>query len=283
MEKPLKSLLAVLCLAAWLGACSTAPMQTSATTGVQQVDAVERLGTQWGDEVRSRVSNVDLRRTTATPIAETAIHYADKLYQGRRITTIALVAGKIELSVHSDRQALPLVRDGNRYYLQGRAGSAYQLVYRNQSGNTYEIVASVDGLDVISGQPASRESGGYVLQPHDTLTIEGFRKSDDAVASFIFTKPHDAYAAHTPAGDVRNTGIIGTAVYELYDPNAQPTHSCVCHGYPAGISGRRLRAAAALAASCPQKKPDCRPAFFVALAPQLRMTPLRQLVSTALP
>ena len=77
----------------------------------------ERLGTGWGDEVDSRVSRVHLRRTSATPIDETAIRYANKAYQGRSINSIALAAGKIELAVRSDRRALPLVRDGNHYYL----------------------------------------------------------------------------------------------------------------------------------------------------------------------
>lgn len=229
MKKQLGSLLASFCLAALLIACSRAPQhiqekqQVQQTASVQKAAAAERLGTQWGDEVRSNVSNVDLRRTTATPIAETVVHYAGKSYQGRRVTAIALAAGKIDFSVQSDRRALPLVRDGSHYYLQGAAGAAYQPVYRNRSSNTYEIVASVDGLDVINGRAASRNSSGYVLYPHDTLIIEGFRKSDSAVASFIFSKPGDAYAANTLADDARNIGVIGTVVYELYDPSARTT------------------------------------------------------------
>ena len=114
-----------------------------------------------------------------------------------------------------------MYRDGSQYYLKGEAGQAYRLVYRNNSSKTYEIVASVDGLDVINGSRASRTNGGYVLHPNQRLVIEGFRKNNNAVAAFIFSKPNDSYAANTPNGDVNNTGIIGTAVYELYDPNAR--------------------------------------------------------------
>lgn len=190
----------------------------SAMAAPQQARGHERLGTQWGDEVRSPVTQVDLRRVSATPVDEVALRYADKTYQGRQINHIALVAGKVELAVQSDGRALVMVRDGGQYYVQGRDGQAYQLVYRNRDDKTYEIVASVDGLDVISGQKASRQLGGYVLKPRSTLVIEGFRKSRDAVASFIFSKPADAYAAHTPAGSMANTGIIGSVVYELTDP-----------------------------------------------------------------
>ena len=206
--------------AALLSACASPSVQhaTQPSNSIQTAARSERLGTGWGDEVDSRVSRVHLRRTSATPIDETAIRYANKTYQGRSINSIALAAGKIELSVRSDRRALPLVRDGNHYYLQGQAGQAYQLVYRNRSNDTYEIVASVDGLDVINGQNASRQNAGYVLHPHASLVIEGFRKSDTAVASFIFSSPADSYAANSAAQAPHNTGIIGTAVYKLYDP-----------------------------------------------------------------
>lgn len=196
------------------GAIMAAPHGAAA----QKAVAGERLGTQWGDEVDSYVTQVDLQRVSGTPLDEIALRYADKDYQGRSIRRISLAAGKVELSVQSDGRALAMVRDGGQYYVRGRDGQAYQLVYRNLSGNTYEIVASVDGLDVISGQSASRKAGGYVLRPHDTLVIEGFRKSDSAVASFVFSRPADAYAANTPAGSIRNTGIIGTVVYELRNP-----------------------------------------------------------------
>ena len=203
-----------------LSACASPSVQhaTQPSNSIQTAARSERLGTGWGDEVDSRVSRVHLSRTSDTPIDETAIRYANKAYQGRSINSIALAAGKIELAVRSDRRALPLVRDGNHYYLQGQAGQAYQLVYRNRSNDTYEIVASVDGLDVINGRNASRQNAGYVLHPYASLVIEGFRKSDTAVASFIFSSPADSYAANSAAQAPHNTGIIGTAVYKLYDP-----------------------------------------------------------------
>ena len=99
--------------------------------------------------------------------------------------------------------------------------------YKNNSNTTYEIVASVDGLNVLNGRAASRQDAGYVLRPRGELTIEGFRKDDNTVAAFTFGAPQDAYAAHSAHGSVQNTGIIGTVVYELQGdtprtPNAFP-------------------------------------------------------------
>ena len=207
---------AVLLLTLLAGCSSGTDMQAPS---VQDTAESERLGTKWGDDVNSQVTTVDLHRVTEEPIEQMQVNYADKSYQGRALNSRSLVAGKIDFSVATDMGALPLYRDAGNYYLQGQSGEAYRLVYRNNSANTYEIVASVDGLNVLNGSTASRYDSGYVLNPNDDLVIEGFRKSQDAVASFIFSKPEDAYAANTESCSITNTGVIGTVIYELYDPS----------------------------------------------------------------
>ena len=179
----------------------------------------EQLGTRWGDDISSSVTEVDLVRRSSTPIAEAQIRYADKNYRGREINSISIASGKISLSIVDDRgNQLPLYREGQSYCLAGRDGQSYQLHYENKSNQTFEIVASVDGLDVINGQSASRSNSGYVLSAHSSLSIEGFRKSQSAVASFTFSQPEEAYAANSSSGSIYNTGIIGTVVYELEAP-----------------------------------------------------------------
>lgn len=226
-----------------LGGCSSSPsmqqetadavQSTQAEASVQDATASERLGTQWGDDVDSAVTTVDLRRTSDEPIDQMQVAYADKNYQGRALNSRSLVAGKVDFSVSADSGQLPLYRDAGNYYLQGKAGQAYRLVYRNNSANTYEIVASVDGLNVLDGSTASRYDSGYVLEPNDDLVIEGFRKSQSAVASFIFSKPDNAYAANTDSGSIENTGVIGTVIYELYDPKQSRPKSKQPQAFPA--------------------------------------------------
>lgn len=219
-------------LAAILAACSQqsplseAPATAESEIANQSVETAEKLGTSWGDEVQSSVHSVDLRRVTKNPLAEGVLNYSVKDYRGKKINSISLAAGKVELSVQSDNGDLfPIFRDGSNYFLQGKDGQSYRLVYKNNSNKTLEIVASVDGLDVVSGQAASRYSDGYVLYPHDSLVIEGFRKSDDAVASFVFSNPEDSYAANSDKGSIKNTGVIGTAIFELYDPTQKNSES----------------------------------------------------------
>lgn len=237
--------------------CSTIPQQAlmhnysrqsgmhNYLTSTQTAAAgTERLGTTWGDEISSSVRSVDLRRIDQTPVAQTQLNYADKYYYGQQINSMSLLGGKVEMSVLADRGTLPIYRDNGQYYLQGNAGQAYRLHYTNNSDRTYEIVASVDGLNVINGEAASRSASGYVLQPHDDLTIRGFRKSQDAVASFIFSTPNDAYAVNTPSGSIDNTGVIGTVMYELYDPNkprpySRSTQARTPNAYPADSGNQR--------------------------------------------
>lgn len=213
-------------LAAVLAACSQshqaveAHAATNSAVPSQSAQAAEKLGTGWGDEVESPVHSVDLRRVSQEPLAQSVLNYSSKDYRGRSVNSIALVSGKVELSVRGDDGSLlPIFRDKGNYYLRGTDGQAYRLVYQNNSNKTLEIVASVDGLDVISGKSASKYADGYVLYPHDSLEIEGFRKSSSAVASFVFSSPRDSYAANSDNGSIRNTGVIGTAIFELYDPN----------------------------------------------------------------
>lgn len=191
------------------------------------VAADEKLGTKWGDEIDSNVTEVDLKRKADSPIAESIVQYADKNYKGKSVHSIALAAGNINFSVVDDHgNPLPLYRVGKNYYLSGKEGQSYQLKYENNTGKTFEVVASVDGVDVINGSEASRSNSGYVLHSHGTVKIEGFRKSDKAVASFTFGKPEESYAANSDQGSIQNAGVIGTVIYELEAPedDAKPVN-----------------------------------------------------------
>jgi len=221
-----------LLLCIFLAACSkksdesASQSQTEATSADaaaeaanNQVAADEKLGTKWGDEIDSHVTEVQLKRKSDSPLAETIVQYADKNYKGKTINSISIAAGKVSFSVVDDHgNRIPMYRVGQSYYLSGREGQSYQLQYENNTAKTFEVVASVDGVDVIDGSEASRSNSGYVLHAHDSLKIEGFRKSESTVASFTFSKPKDAYAANSENGSIQNAGVIGTVLYELEAP-----------------------------------------------------------------
>ncbi|MDR2688516.1 MAG: hypothetical protein LBB76_02000 [Azoarcus sp.] len=186
----------------------------------QETSSRGKLGTQWGEGISSSVTNVNLRRLSPHAVDVVVVHYSSANYQGQPVREAMLANGRIGFSIPGDRHTWEFTQDGRNLYLSGKEGERYQLSYRNYSDNTYEIVATVDGLDILDGSPGALSHRGYVLYPRTTLQIEGFRKSQDEVAAFRFSAPRDAYAANTDAGSPDNVGVIGTAVFELDVPRA---------------------------------------------------------------
>jgi hypothetical protein len=71
--------------------------------------------------------------------------------------------------------------------VSGSEGQGYSIVVVNRSKSTLEIVASVDGLDVLDGQKASASKRGYLVDPGATLRIKGFRNKDGTLSAFRFS------------------------------------------------------------------------------------------------
>ena len=179
------------------------------------------LGTSWGESVTAPISFSPFVRASANPWAEVLLHYNDVTgvqahasYLGERPAPLEIYAGDGALSVALVDEAgrtLPGFLAGGRTLIMGEDGARYHIVVRNATTARFEVVASVDGLDVIDGHPADPGRRGYLVDPHGTLVIEGFRTSDDAVAAFRFGKVADSYAAQT-TGD-RNVGVVGLAIF----------------------------------------------------------------------
>ena len=113
--------------------------------------------------------------------------------------------------VGEDGRPLPTFGHRGRTYVLGELGRRYLLRVRNGSGRRIEVVASVDGRDVLDGRPASVEKRGYLVEAHGELVVDGFRLSQEAVAAFRFSSVARSYAART--GDARDVGVIGLAVF----------------------------------------------------------------------
>lgn len=181
------------------------------------------LGTEWGETRTSRVHDVTFVRADADrPFAITQLHYNDRqgilalaqFHADRNpgFREIASGGGAITVSIRDEySNALEGFHVGDRHYVVGNAGQRYAIVMTNHTGHRFEVVATVDGLDVVNGQSGSLSNRGYVLMPYATLDIEGFRQSHDAVAAFRFASVKDSYAAQT--GSARNVGVIGIAFF----------------------------------------------------------------------
>jgi hypothetical protein len=121
-------------------------------------------------------------------------------------------AGPYTLEVVSEEGApLRTFSHDGRTWVLGERGQRYLLRIRNGSARRIEVVASVDGRDVVDGRPAGWGRPGYLVEPHGEVTIDGFRLNTAEVAAFRFARVADSYAARM--GDARDVGVIGVAVF----------------------------------------------------------------------
>jgi hypothetical protein len=100
---------------------------------------------------------------------------------------------------------------GGRRYVEGRDGERYTIEIENRGPGRVEVVATVDGLDVLDGERGSFDKRGYLVDPWSTLRIEGFRRTTTEVAAFRFGSVSDSYAAQK--GDDTDVGVIGVAFF----------------------------------------------------------------------
>jgi hypothetical protein len=106
---------------------------------------------------------------------------------------------------------LKTFRHQGRTLIIGAPKNKYRVVVRNNTWYRIEAVISVDGMDVVDGSQASLNNRGYIIAPHGTLEVTGFRVSDEKVAQFEFGAVEEAYA--TKKGDKTNIGVIGVAIF----------------------------------------------------------------------
>jgi hypothetical protein len=108
------------------------------------------------------------------------------------------------------------IRHRGQDWIEGAPGHRYSVRLTNTTGARVLVVLSVDGVNAVTGDTAHPSQAGYVLGPWDSAEINGWRKSLDDVAQFVFTDLPDSYAARTGRPD--NVGVIGVAVFEEARP-----------------------------------------------------------------
>jgi hypothetical protein len=182
------------------------------------------LGTEWGDSRASHVTDAPFaRRSFESPWASSTLYYNDA--DGIRwmtggaarpscaVSELPIAGGALSVRlVDAWGSPLPTCDLGTRKYVTGRHGDRYVIEVRNHTGQRFEAVATVDGLDVIDGRPGSFAKRGYLIAPHGSLAIEGFRQSLHEVAEFRFGRVSNSYAARS--GSDRNVGVIGVALFD---------------------------------------------------------------------
>jgi hypothetical protein len=109
--------------------------------------------------------------------------------------------------------ALPAVRHRGTTFVAGTPGERYVIRVANNTMERIEVVVTVDGRDVLTGQLGNfARQRGYVVEPMGMVTIDGFRRSLDHVAAFRFSDVHDSFAGRS--GTPQHAGVVGVAVFK---------------------------------------------------------------------
>jgi hypothetical protein len=208
---------------------SSAPRSASAERGYEpkekKADDRPGLGTTWGETRTSYVSSERFNRADAShPFALVSLNYNDESgiqamahrmgnsYASFDRSGVDAAQGSVSVRLLDENGSpLPTTNFGGRDYVAGADGQRYVIHIENHTGNRFEAVATVDGLDVIDGQGGSFSKRGYLVNPWSTLEIDGFRRSQAVVAAFRFGAVKDSYAARK--GSDRNVGVIGVAFF----------------------------------------------------------------------
>lgn len=190
------------------------------------------LGTAWGEQRHSQVRHVPFDRANLQkPTTELAVFYNDRsgakamtrYGDYRSISASNFNAADLDVSVSlldDSGEPLPALFANGRLYAIGESGQRYTLSIKNRTGLRLEVVASVDGLDVLDGKAASPSKRGYLVPAHGSVQIAGWRTSADHVAAFRLSSVRDSYAART--GPDRNVGVIGVAFF--HEQGTEPRH-----------------------------------------------------------
>lgn len=116
-----------------------------------------------------------------------------------------------ELVVEANGRRIPEYGKNGKTLIEGRRGYRYEIKFRNSRAERVLVIPSVDGVNVIDGQPHRDSSPGYVVQPYSSLTISGWRTSLSEVRQFEFSDRGGSYAGKTHGA--QNCGVIGVQVF----------------------------------------------------------------------
>lgn len=149
---------------------------------------------------------------------------------------------QVEIVDRETGQVLPPHRHRGQDWLAAEPGHRYAVRLRNLGAVRVLVVLSVDGINAIDGRTADVRQAGYVLEPWQTLEVNGWRKSLHAVAQFVFVDPAASYGARTGRPD--DLGVIGVAVFREKPPAYRPPSAGIARTRAQESAGEAAEAAA---------------------------------------
>jgi hypothetical protein len=123
----------------------------------------------------------------------------------------------LSLEVLVNGQPLREIHARSTTYVEAIKHAEYSLRMSNRTGRRLAVALSVDGLNTIDAKTGSAgKASKWVLDPWETVTIEGWQVDTDAARRFFFTSEDKSYGAWL--GKTSNLGVIEAVAYREYVP-----------------------------------------------------------------
>ena len=148
----------------------------------------------------------------SVPTARTLLAAAAIACTAFPVAAHACPTARVDIYDRTNGAALEVHRHRGRQYVVGTPGNEYAVRIRNCSDRRVLAVVSVDGVNVVTGESASPDQAGYVIEPYGYVNIQGWRKDLERTAAFYFSDPSDSYASRTGRPD--DLGVIGVALFK---------------------------------------------------------------------
>lgn len=97
-------------------------------------------------------------------------------------------------------------------YVEAQANAEYSLRLHNRSDRRIAVALAVDGLNSIDArESAASKASKWVLDPYQSITIDGWQTSQKEARRFFFTTEENSYGAWL--GKTTNLGVIEAVVF----------------------------------------------------------------------
>jgi hypothetical protein len=122
-----------------------------------------------------------------------------------------------EVEVLVGGSPLEVLYGRGRRYVEAQEGAEYEVLLRNPLPVRVAVALSVDGLNSIDARrSASWEASKWVVEPYQTIRINGWQMSSRRARRFYFTTERDSYASKL--GRAADLGVITAVFYRESNP-----------------------------------------------------------------
>lgn len=118
----------------------------------------------------------------------------------------------VNVSMMIDGLPVRKIRHEGRTFLPVMSGDKFTILVENNTSERVAAIVSVDGRSIMTGDSASHNDTGYVVNAYGRVEIKGFRKGLDASKQFVVTTDSGDSYDERRGGSGVNKGVIGVVI-----------------------------------------------------------------------